>query len=135
MSHEKQATTQPAGPDEQTPTAPAGPEEPGVPANPERVRALEGALDKLARTLHREGFTAGRMEFRFVRALEERANGEQVHLFERKLRHGLVGHVIVKRLRDPGSFQERQRLEEQVQLAFRLRHPAIAQVHHFKVIG
>lgn len=139
MSHEKQATTQPAGLDEQTPTEPAGLEEPGVnpgvPANPERVRALEGALDKLARTLHREGFTAGRMEFRFVRALEERANGEQVHLFERKLRHGLVGHVIVKRLRDPGSFQERQRLEEQVQLAFRLRHPAIAQVHHFKVIG
>jgi serine/threonine-protein kinase len=141
MSHEKEATTQPAAPglDEQTPTAPASLEEtcsaPGAPAGPARLRELEHALDKLARLLQREGFNAGRMQFRFVRLLEERANGEQVLLFERKLRHGLVGHVIVKRLRDPGTFQSRQRLEEQVQLAFRLRHPAIAQVHHFKVIG
>ncbi len=141
MSREKDATTQPAGPvlDEQSPARPAGPEEPGsapgASASPARIPELERALDKLARELHRQGFTAGRMAFRFVRSLEERGNGEQVHLFERKLRHGLAGHVIVKRLRNPGTFQSRQRLEEQVQLAFRLRHPAIAQVHHFKVIG
>jgi serine/threonine-protein kinase len=74
------------------------------------------------------------VEFRLVRTLDERDNGEQVLLFERRLRHGLPGLVVVKRLRNPGSFAMRQRLEEEVSLAFRLHHPAIAQVHHFRVI-
>ena len=82
----------------------------------------------------RSGFSAGPVEFRFVRALEERDTGEQVLLFERRLRHGLPGLVVVKRLQDPGSFSMRQRLKEEVLLAFRLHHPAIAQVHHFRVI-
>ena len=80
-------------------------------------------------------FSAGPVEFRLVRTLEERDNGEQVLLFERRLRHGLPGLVVVKRLRNPESFPMRQRLKEEVSLAFRLHHPAIAQVHHFRVIG
>lgn len=70
-----------------------------------------------------------------MRLLEERGNGEQVLLFERRLRHGLPGLVVVKRLQNPRSFPMRQRLKEQVVLAFRLRHPAIAQVHHFRVMN
>jgi serine/threonine protein kinase len=32
------------------------------------------------------------------------------------------------------TFARRQHMKEEVQLAFRLHHPAIAQVHHFSVI-
>jgi serine/threonine protein kinase len=96
--------------------------------------ALVRGLEQMSRELSRTGFSAGPVEFRFVRPLEERGNGEQVLLFERRLHHGLPGLVVVKRLRNPESFPMRQRLKEQVLLAFRLRHPAIAQVHHFRVI-
>ncbi|WP_164011146.1 serine/threonine-protein kinase [Pyxidicoccus trucidator] len=104
---------------------------------PHRVRrksALARGLEQLGRELTRTGFSAGPVEFRLVRPLEERDNGEQVLLFERRLRHGLPGLVVVKRLQTPASFRRRERLKEQVTLAFRLRHPAIAQVHHFRVI-
>ncbi len=74
------------------------------------------------------------MELTFVRTLEERSTGEQVLLFRRHLRHGLSGDVLVKRLPNPRTFELRQRLQEEVQLALRLKHPAIAQVHHFQVI-
>jgi serine/threonine protein kinase len=104
------------------------------PQGVDRKRALARGLEQLGRELTRTGFSAGPVEFRLVRALEERDNGEQVLLFERRLRHGLPGLVVVKRLRNPESFPMRQRLKEQVLLAFRLRHPAIAQVHHFRVI-
>ncbi len=100
----------------------------------DRKAALVQGLEQLGRELTRTGFSAGPVEFRLVRTLEERDNGEQVLLFERRLRHGLPGLVVVKRLQNPGSFPMRQRLKEQVHLAFRLRHPAIAQVHHFRVI-
>lgn len=89
---------------------------------------------RLSQELSQAGFSAGAVEFRFVRLLEERDNGEQVLLFERSLRHGLSGLVVVKRLRNPESFPMRQRLKEEVSLAFRLHHPAIAQVHHLRVI-
>jgi serine/threonine-protein kinase len=54
---------------------------------------------------------------------------------ERHEKHGLPGPVAIRRLRTPSSFERRQRLKEEVQLAYRLNHPAIAQVHHFKVHG
>jgi serine/threonine-protein kinase len=99
-----------------------------------RTSGLVTGLEQLSRELSRTGFSAGPVKFRFVRSLEERDNGEQVLLFERRLRHGLPGLVVVKRLQNPESFSMRQRLKEEVLLAFRLHHPAIAQVHHFRVI-
>lgn len=100
-----------------------------------RKSALERGLEQLSLELARTGFSAGPVAFRLVRPLAERGNGEQVLLFERRLRHGPPGHVVVKRLQNPASFLMRQRLKEEVLLAFRLRHPAIAQAHHFRVIG
>ena len=97
-------------------------------------RALLEGLEELAQELRREDFRSGAVTFHFVRALESRVQGEEVLLFERRLRQGLPGLVVVKRLRDPESFGMRQRLREEVMLAFRLRHPAIAQAHHFRVI-
>jgi serine/threonine-protein kinase len=41
--------------------------------------------------------------------------------------------VAIKRLRSPSTFVRRQRLVEEVQLAIRLRHPAIAQVHQLTI--
>ncbi|QSQ21197.1 serine/threonine protein kinase [Pyxidicoccus parkwayensis] len=99
-----------------------------------RRSALGKGVEQLSRDLSQSGFSAGAVELRFVRLLEERGNGEQVLLFERSLRHGLSGPVVVKRLRNPESFPKRERLREEVSLAFRLHHPAIAQVHHFRVI-
>ncbi|NVJ16918.1 serine/threonine-protein kinase [Myxococcus sp. AM010] len=100
-----------------------------------RKGALEKGLEQLSLELARTGFSAGPVEFRLVRPLAERGNGEQVLLFERRLRHGPPGQVVVKCLQNPATFLMRQRLKEEVLLAFRLRHPAIAQAHHFRVIG
>lgn len=140
----------PAGPEDENPagapsqdeipTEPMHAEPCPPPASPvpetmmERVKAVAEGLEKLSRQLLASSFHAGRVEFTFVRALEERSHGEQVLLFRRHFRHGLSGFVIVKRLQNPKTFELRQRLMEEVQLAFRLNHPAIAQVHHFKVI-
>lgn len=57
-------------------------------------------------------FSAGRVSFEIIRVLEERGNGEQVLLAERRLRHGLAGYVVIKRLQNPASFELRQRLIE-----------------------
>jgi serine/threonine protein kinase len=97
--------------------------------------AVMKGLEKLGRMISaRDSFTSGPVSFKFVRVLEERKSGLQSLLFERHLQHGLAGYVVVKRLRNPASFERRQRMREEVHLAFRLHHPAIAQVHHFKVI-
>ncbi|MFP2904236.1 serine/threonine-protein kinase [Pyxidicoccus sp. 3LFB2] len=135
MTHEKD---RPAAPESATESG-ASTEHPGSGAvtrehGANRKSALARGLEQLGHELARTGFSAGPVEFRLVRPLEERDNGEQVLLFERRLRHGLPGLVVVKRLQNPASFPMRQRLKEQVTLAFRLRHPAIAQVHHFRVI-
>ncbi len=100
-----------------------------------RGSKLERGLEELGLELSRTGFSAGPVAFRFVRPLEERGNGAEVVLFERRLGDGPSGMVVVKRLRNPASFLMRQRLKEEVLLALRLRHPAIAQVHHFRVMG
>lgn len=54
-------------------------------------------------------------------------------LAERQERHGLSGPVLIRRVRSPATFARRQRLVEEVQLAYRLNHPAIAKVHLFTV--
>jgi serine/threonine protein kinase len=93
-----------------------------------------GTLSRMLKELPYNSFSAGRVSFEILRVLEERSNGEQVLLAERRLRHGLAGHVVIKRLHNPVSFELRQRLIEEVQLAFRLHHPVIAQVHHLRVL-
>ncbi|HLL02360.1 MAG TPA: serine/threonine-protein kinase [Myxococcaceae bacterium] len=107
-----------------------------TPAQRRAFGAVMQGLTKLTRMISEcdSTFSAGPISFRFVRQLEQRTNGLQVLLFERHLRHGPPGYVVVKRLLSPQSFELRHRLREEVQLAFRLHHPGIAQVHHFKVI-
>lgn len=93
-----------------------------------------GTLSRMLKEMPYNSFPAGRVSFEVIRVLEERSNGEQVLLAERRLRHGLAGYVVIKRLHNPASFDLRQRLIEEVQLAFRLHHPVIAQVHHLRVL-
>lgn len=71
--------------------------------------------------------------FEFVKTLEKRGNGEVLLLAQRHRRNEPGGLVAVKRLRSPATFVRRQRLVEEVQLAFRLHHPAIAQVHQLTI--
>jgi serine/threonine-protein kinase len=78
-------------------------------------------------------FTVGGTAFEFVRKLEVRSTGELLMLARRRYRGGLGGPVVVKRLSYPASFVERRRLVEEVELTFRLNHPAIAKVHHLKL--
>jgi eukaryotic-like serine/threonine-protein kinase len=99
-----------------------------------RVGRDLGTLSRMLKEMPYNSFSAGRVSFEVIRVLEERSNGEQVVLAERRLRHGLAGYVVVKRLHDPVRFDLRQRLVEEVQLAFRLHHPVIAQVHHLRVL-
>jgi serine/threonine-protein kinase len=89
-----------------------------VPGGPRRPRVL---------------FTVGGTAFEFVRKLEVRSTGELLMLARRRYRGGLGGPVVVKRLRNPATFVERRRLVEEVELTFRLNHPAIAKVHHLKL--
>ncbi|NOJ91599.1 serine/threonine protein kinase [Corallococcus coralloides] len=95
-------------------------------ATPENSSDLESARPRLR-------FTVETTTYETIRTLEWRGNGEVVLLAERHLPHGLAGHVTIKRLRNPVTFERCQRLIEEVQLAFRLHHPAIAQVHHLKI--
>lgn len=93
-----------------------------------------GTVVRMLKEMPYDSFSAGRVSFEVIRILEERSNGEVVLLAERRLRHGLAGYVVVKRLHNPARFELRQRLIEEVQLTFRLHHPIIAQVHHLRVL-
>jgi eukaryotic-like serine/threonine-protein kinase len=135
---EDEASTQAPSAAELPTAGRTGGEEPGEGLTPAQRKALRTVIEGLARLsrdiAQRDTFSAGPVSFRFVRVLEERGSGAQVLLFERHLRHGLAGHVVVKRLQNPRTFERRQRMREEVHLAFRLRHPAIAQVHHLRII-
>jgi len=63
--------------------------------------------------------------------LERRGTGEVLLLAQRGLEQGPSGYVAVRTLRPPHSSLLLRRMTDEVRLAFRLRHPAIAQVHHF----
>ncbi len=78
-------------------------------------------------------FTVAGTVFEFVRKLEMRSTGELLMLAQRRYRNGLGGPVVVKRLRNPATFVERRRLVEEVDLTFRLNHPAIAKVMLLKL--
>lgn len=108
--------------DDRTPTDETLFEDP----TPENTSDLESARPRLR-------FTIASTTYQALRMLERRGNGEVLLLAERRLPHGLAGYVTIKRLRNPATFERCQRLIEEVQLAFRLHHPAIAQVHHLKI--
>ncbi|NVJ04669.1 serine/threonine protein kinase [Myxococcus sp. AM001] len=78
-------------------------------------------------------FSVEDTRYEFVRTLERRANGEELLLADRYQPHGLAGPVAIKRVRSPATSARRHRLVEEVQLAYRLHHPNIAQVHYFKI--
>jgi serine/threonine protein kinase len=78
-------------------------------------------------------FSLQGVRYRAVKVLEQRASREVLMLAERRLEHGFAGHVAIRSLRIPITFAQRQRLVDEVKLAFLLHHPAIAQVHHLTV--
>lgn len=136
---ERKQPTQDDVPEDERPTADMNDEEEAADGlTPAQRRAFGEVLRGMARLARmiseRDEFSAGPVFFKFVRVLEERRNGMQVLLFERHLRRGLAGYVVIKRLQNPTKFARRQQMKEEVHLAFRLHHPAIAQVHHFTVI-
>lgn len=81
-------------------------------------------------------FKVGEVWYEAVGELERRPSGEVLLLAQRRVRkEALPGHCLVRRLPSPATYMRRRRLVEEVQLAFRLHHPAIAQVHHLGVYG
>ncbi|MCY1045620.1 serine/threonine-protein kinase [Corallococcus sp. bb12-1] len=80
-------------------------------------------------------FTIDGVRFEAIRELVLMQTGELLMLARRFSGRGdaLPGHCFVRRLVNPSTFMRRTRLGEEIQLAFRLRHPAIAQVFHRKV--
>ncbi|MCP3104201.1 serine/threonine protein kinase [Myxococcus sp. K15C18031901] len=66
-----------------------------------------------------------------VRELEVRPNGERLLEVERRVADGVLsGPCLIRQLANPVTFIQRQRMYEEVQLAFRLNHPNIAQIFH-----
>ncbi len=78
-------------------------------------------------------FQVEQTRYDLLRTLERRQNGDVLMLAERHERQGLAGPVVVKSVRTPASKARRHRLHEEVQLAYRLHHPSITQVHCFTV--
>ncbi|RKG99549.1 serine/threonine protein kinase [Corallococcus sp. CA047B] len=80
-------------------------------------------------------FTVDGIRYEAIRELMLMQTGEQLLLARRYSEKGdeLPGLCFVRRLANPSTFMRRTRLGEEIQLAFRLRHPAIAQVFHRKV--
>ncbi|XXF79770.1 serine/threonine-protein kinase [Myxococcaceae bacterium GXIMD 01537] len=79
-------------------------------------------------------FNVGDVRYEALAELERRQSGEVLLLAQRKVKQGeLTGRCFVRRLPSPSTFMRRQRLVEEVQLAFRLNHPAIAQVHQLRI--
>ncbi|TQF10443.1 serine/threonine protein kinase [Myxococcus llanfairpwllgwyngyllgogerychwyrndrobwllllantysiliogogogochensis] len=69
-----------------------------------------------------------------VRELEVRPNGERLLEVARRVGDGaLSGPCLVRQLLSPFTFIQRQRMFEEVQLAFRLNHPNISQIFHVRV--
>ncbi|NPC74699.1 serine/threonine protein kinase [Corallococcus exiguus] len=86
-----------------------------------------------ARPLHL--FTIDGIRYEAVRELVLMETGELLMLAQRFSERvpTLPGFCFVRRLANPSTYIQRTRLGEEIQLAFRLRHPAIAQVFHRKV--
>jgi eukaryotic-like serine/threonine-protein kinase len=80
-------------------------------------------------------FTIDGIRYDAVRELMVMQTDEVLMLAQRITERGskVPGYCFVRRLANPSTIVQRTRLGEEVQLAFRLRHPAIAQVFHRKV--
>ncbi|RKG67372.1 hypothetical protein D7V80_16305 [Corallococcus sp. CA054B] len=80
-------------------------------------------------------FTLDGIRYEAVRELVLMQTGELLMLAQRFSERAptLPGFCFVRRLANPSTYLQRTRLGEEIQLAFRLRHPAIAQVFHRKV--
>ncbi|RKH76860.1 serine/threonine protein kinase [Corallococcus sp. AB045] len=80
-------------------------------------------------------FTIDGIRYEAVRELVLMETGESLMLARRFSERvpALPGFCFVRRLANPSTYSQRTRLGEEIQLAFRLRHPAIAQVFHRKV--
>ncbi|WP_434345650.1 serine/threonine-protein kinase [Myxococcus virescens] len=74
------------------------------------------------------------VRYEAVREVEVRSNGEKLLKAERRVADGvLAGPCLVRQIAGPSTYMMRTRLIEEVQLAFRLNHPNIAQVFHMQV--
>lgn len=74
------------------------------------------------------------VRYEAVREVEVRSNGEKLLKVERRVADGvLAGLSLVRRIASPSTYMMRKRMIEEVQLAFRLNHPNIAQVFHMQV--
>ncbi|RKH71804.1 serine/threonine protein kinase [Corallococcus aberystwythensis] len=80
-------------------------------------------------------FTIEGIRYEAIRELVRMQTGELLMLARRHPERGatLPGLCFVRRLANPSTTLRRTRLGEEIQLAFRLHHPAIAQVFHRKV--
>ncbi|NNC20585.1 serine/threonine protein kinase [Corallococcus exiguus] len=80
-------------------------------------------------------FTIDGIRYEAVRELVRMQTGEVLMLAQRFPARGneLPGFCFVRKLANPSTYIQRTRLGEELQLAFRVRHPAIAQVFHRKV--
>ncbi|RKH67491.1 serine/threonine-protein kinase [Corallococcus llansteffanensis] len=98
------------------------------------LRSEWSSLERAGVTLRTPSpLTVDATTYTFIKPLERRSIGEVMWLAQRSTRDGPCGLVAVKRLLGPASSPRRHRLIEEVELAFRLRHPAIAQVHHLRM--
>ncbi len=79
-------------------------------------------------------FTSNGTRYELIRRLGRRNNGELM-LANRRYAQGPAGSVIIKRLSRPVSEKQKQRLKEEVQLAYRLSHPGIAKVYQLVLHG
>ena len=79
-------------------------------------------------------FSVDGTRYELVRKLGRRSNGELM-LARRRYAKGPAGSVIIKRLSRPVSEKQKQRLKEEVQLAYRLDHPGIAKVYQLVLHG
>ncbi|WIG93963.1 serine/threonine-protein kinase [Myxococcus sp. SDU36] len=79
-------------------------------------------------------FTVGGVRYEAVRELMRMPTGEALLLAHRyALEEEVPGRCLVRRLPSPSTYEERKRLSDEIQLAFRLNHPSIAQVFHLKI--
>ncbi|WNG27011.1 serine/threonine protein kinase [Cystobacter fuscus] len=85
-------------------------------------------------TLPKLLFSVDGTRYELVRKLGRRQSGELL-LARRRHAMGPAGCVVLKRLSRPVSEKQKQRLVQEVQLAYRLDHPGIAKVYQWVLHG
>ncbi|RKH71036.1 serine/threonine protein kinase [Corallococcus interemptor] len=80
-------------------------------------------------------FSVDGIRYEAIREVARMQTGELLMLARRRPQAdgALAGLCLVRRLPNPSTYLRRKRLVEEVQLAFRLNHPGIAQVYFRKV--